>query len=76
MRLGAPPRVQCHLQRYARSGKLDPVRGLRALEDLSDFPLTRYPQRLFLPRIWELRNHVVAYDVVYLAPAKPSRLHS
>ena len=58
------------LRRYARSGELNPVRGLQALEDLSDFPLMRYPHALFLPRIWELRNNVTAYDAVYLALAE------
>jgi predicted nucleic acid-binding protein len=58
------------LRRYARSGELDPDRGLQALEDLSDFPLRRYPHDLFLPRIWELRNNVTAYDAVYLALAE------
>lgn len=58
------------LRRYARSGELDPVRGLQALEDLADFPLMRYPHRLFLPRIWELRNNVTGYDAVYLALAE------
>ena len=30
----------------------------------------RYPHRLFLPRIWELRNNVTAYDAVSLALAE------
>jgi len=61
------------LRRYTRSGELDPVRGLQALQDLSDFPLTRYPHGLFLPRIWELRDNVTAYDAVYLALAEGPR---
>ncbi len=58
------------LRRYARSGELDPVRGLQALEDLLDFLLMRNPRDLFLPRVWELRNNVTAYDAVYLALAE------
>ena len=58
------------LRRYALAGDLDPDRGLQALEDLADFPLTRYPPDLFLPRIWELRRNVTAYDAVYIALAE------
>lgn len=58
------------LRRYALAGTLDPRRGLEALDDLTDFPLTRYPHDLFLSRIWELRNNVTAYDTAYLALAE------
>ena len=44
--------------------------GLQALEDLVDFPLTRYPHDLFLLRIWELRHNVTAYDAAYIALAE------
>ena len=58
------------LRRYALAGDLDPTRGLQALEDLADLPLTRYPHDLFLPRIWELRHNVTAYDAAYIALAE------
>jgi predicted nucleic acid-binding protein len=58
------------LRRYARAGQLDAARGEEALEDLADLPLTRYPHDLFLPRIWELRENVTAYDAAYLALAE------
>ena len=58
------------LRRYALSGELEPERGSLALEDLADLPLIRYPHALFLPRIWELRHNVTAYDAVYLALAE------
>lgn len=58
------------LRRYALAGELDANRGLQALEDLADFPLTRYPHDLFLPRIWELRHAVTAYDAAYVALAE------
>jgi predicted nucleic acid-binding protein len=58
------------LRRYSASGELDPERGLQALEDLADLPLSRYPHDLFLPRIWELRHNVTAYDAAYLALAE------
>ena len=55
------------LRRYTLSGQLESARGREALEDLADLPLIRYPHDLFLPRIWELRNNVTAYDAIYLA---------
>ena len=58
------------LRRYTRTGELDPDRGIQALKDLVDFPLTRYPHDLFLLRIWELRHNVTAYDAAYLALAE------
>ena len=58
------------LRRYTRTGELDAARGLQALEDLVDFPLTRYPHDLFLLRIWELHHNVTAYDAAYIALAE------
>ncbi len=58
------------LRRYCAFGNLAAERGAEALEDLADFPLTRYPHEPFLKRIWELRGNVTAYDAVYLALAE------
>ena len=58
------------VRRYALSGQIDPARGLQALEDLTDFPMTRYPHDLFLHRMWELRHNVTAYDAVYIVLAE------
>jgi predicted nucleic acid-binding protein len=58
------------LRRYARSGELTAQRGGQALEDLVDLPLVRYPHEVLLPRIWELRDNVTAYDAAYLALAE------
>ncbi len=58
------------LRRYALAGEMDAIRGLEALEDLADLPLTRYPHDLLLPRIWELRWNLTAYDAAYVALAE------
>jgi predicted nucleic acid-binding protein len=58
------------LRRYARAREMDSARGLEALEDLADLPLTRYPHGLLLARIWELRGNVTAYDAAYVALAE------
>lgn len=58
------------LRRYVLSGEVDAARATLALDDLLDLPLTRYPHDLLLPRIWELRNHLSAYDAAYVALAE------
>lgn len=58
------------LRRYTLSGQSDPERCREALADLADFPLTRYPHDILLPRVWELRSNLTAYDAVYVALAE------
>lgn len=58
------------LRRYARSGVISSDRGAQALEYLADLPLNRYPHFVLLPRIWQLRHNVTAYDAAYLALAE------
>ncbi|MGH7212351.1 MAG: type II toxin-antitoxin system VapC family toxin [Acetobacteraceae bacterium] len=58
------------IRRYALAGEIDPKRGGEALADLDDFPLRRYPHGFLLPRVWELRNNLTAYDAVYVALAE------
>ncbi|MBV9247635.1 MAG: type II toxin-antitoxin system VapC family toxin [Acetobacteraceae bacterium] len=58
------------IRRYAASGEIDNQRGRVALADLADLPLERYPHDLLLPRIWELRNNLTAYDAAYVALAE------
>jgi predicted nucleic acid-binding protein len=58
------------LRRYALTGALTEERGARALADLDDLPLVRYPHTLLLERIWELRHILTAYDGAYVALAE------
>ena len=58
------------LRRYCAAGELDQERGRQALADLADLPIFRYAHAVFLPRIWELRENVTAYDAAYLALAE------
>jgi predicted nucleic acid-binding protein len=58
------------LRRYAANGEIDGERGRMALADLADFPLRRYPHEFLLPRIWDLRQNLTAYDAVYVALAE------
>jgi predicted nucleic acid-binding protein len=58
------------IRRYAAAGEVDHERGRAALADLEAFPLRRYPHSFLLPRVWELRNNLTAYDAVYVALAE------
>ncbi|NNC87685.1 MAG: type II toxin-antitoxin system VapC family toxin [Akkermansiaceae bacterium] len=58
------------LRRYVISKQVTPQRGGEAVRDLADFPLRRYPHDFLLPRIWQLRGNVTAYDATYLALAE------
>jgi predicted nucleic acid-binding protein len=58
------------LRRYVLAGELSAVRGQEALDDLGDLPLTRYPHSPLLPRVWELRHNLTAYDAAYVALAE------
>lgn len=58
------------IRRYAANGEIDGTRGRLALADLADLPLRRYPHDFLLPRIWELRNDLTAYDAAYVALAE------
>jgi predicted nucleic acid-binding protein len=58
------------LRRYAMTGAADAQRCRAALDDLADFPLARYPHDDLLPRVWDLRANLTAYDAVYVALAE------
>ena len=58
------------LRRYVRDKTLTAKRGQEALADLGDVPLIRYPHDFLIPRIWELRATLTAYDATYVALAE------
>ena len=58
------------LRRYVREGEVEPHRARQALEDLLALPLERYSHDLLLPRVWELRENLTAYDASYVALAE------
>lgn len=58
------------LRRYARDKTITAQRGQEALEDLGDLPLNRYPHDFLIPRVWELRASLTAYDAIYVALAE------
>jgi predicted nucleic acid-binding protein len=58
------------LRRYQLSGELSADDGREALADLAGLDIARYAHDPLLPRVWELRTSVTAYDAVYLALAE------
>lgn len=64
--------VECAqvLRRYVLSGTISPERGAEGLRDLAALPLHRYPHDALLPRIWQLRHNLTAYDATYVALAE------
>ena len=58
------------LRRLLREGILTATRAEAAVEDLQDLRVTRYSHAVLLPRIWELRHNLSAYDAAYVALAE------
>jgi len=58
------------MRRLAAAQELSSIGGRKRLAAMADFPLTRYRHDLLLPRIWELRHNLSAYDAAYIALAE------
>ena len=58
------------LRRYALRHAFSERRGVELLEDLTTMSTYRYPHTVLLPRVWELRESVSAYDAAYIALAE------
>ena len=58
------------LRRRVAARRLTEARAREAIADLIDAPLTRFPHDSLLPRIWQLRGNLTAYDAAYIALAE------
>lgn len=58
------------LRRYVASSEVSLIRADQALQDLRALSIVRYPHDVLLPRIWELRSSLTAYDAAYVALAE------
>ena len=58
------------LRHHALRHGISEGRGLELLEDLTTMSVSRYAHTAMLPRIWELRANVSAYDAAYIALAE------
>ena len=61
------------LRRYVLRRELTPFRATAALKLFRRFPVERYGHAPLLPRIWELRENLAAYDAAYVALAEALR---
>lgn len=58
------------LRRFVREGSVSADRAEIALTILADAAIARHPHYHLLPRIWELRHNLSAYDAAYVALAE------
>jgi len=58
------------LRRLVRERAVSAPRADQAIEDLLDLRITRYPHYVLLPRIWQLRHNLSAYDAAYVVLAE------
>lgn len=58
------------LRRLVREGTISAQRAEHAIHDLVDLRITRYPHFVLLPRVWQLRQNVSAYDAAYIVLAE------
>lgn len=72
--LGAPELIDLEiasgLRGLERAGQITLDLAKAKLAEMIPFPLERFPHRPFLPRIWELRHNLSAYDASYVALAE------
>ncbi len=58
------------LRRLVRRSEMTAARAEVALALFADMPLTRHLMPPLLPRLWELRANLTAYDAAYIALAE------
>jgi predicted nucleic acid-binding protein len=58
------------LRRMVRQQNISETRADEAIRDFADARIRLYPHRFLLPRIWEMRHNVSAYDAAYIALAE------
>jgi len=58
------------LRRLVSAGDFTAVRAGRALDYFSDLPISRHAHSHLLPRVWQLRDNLTAYDAAYVSLAE------
>jgi predicted nucleic acid-binding protein len=58
------------LRRLAQQAVVPAHRADEAVRDLLDLRVTRYPHLVLLPRVWQLRHNLSAYDAAYIVLAE------
>lgn len=58
------------LRRLTSQGFISGQRADAAVQDLQDLRIVRYPHFILLPRLWQLRHNLSAYDAAYVCLAE------
>ena len=58
------------IRRTVLAGHVHPDVGRARLQEVRNTPITRAAHRPLLPRVWELRDAITAYDASYVALAE------
>lgn len=58
------------VRRHVAANMISASYGRQALDNLIALPLVRHPHDALLPRVWELRQNLTAYDAAYVALAE------
>ncbi|MBV9493319.1 MAG: type II toxin-antitoxin system VapC family toxin [Acidobacteria bacterium] len=58
------------LRRGVRLGTITEMQAGEILQSLREMKIRRYPHGGLLPRIWQLRHNLTAYDAAYVALAE------
>lgn len=58
------------LRRLVVGKRISLASGEEALARLTSLSLLRHPHEFLLPRVWELRHNLTAYDAIYVALAE------
>jgi len=58
------------VRRLAMTRIISAARANEALEDMASLRLRRYPHTWLLPRMWQLRSNMSAFDAAYVALAE------
>jgi predicted nucleic acid-binding protein len=58
------------LRRLAWQGVISDQRADFAVQDLFNLRIVRYPHVVLVPRVWQLRQNLTAYDAAYVALAE------
>jgi predicted nucleic acid-binding protein len=58
------------LSRHERHSAIPKATAQTAVDRLPSLPVTRIEHQPFVPRIWELRHSITAYDAAYVALAE------
>jgi predicted nucleic acid-binding protein len=58
------------MRRLTREETISDQRADTAIQDLLNLRIVRYPHFFLLPRVWQLRHSLSAYDAAYIALAE------